>query len=66
MFFIAKSHICHRFLLSLLHIYVVDIHVCVYSSYKESVIMFILIVLLLLLLMMLLLLLLLTLQFVTT
>ena len=39
MFFIAKSHICHRFLLSLFDIYVVDIHVCVYSSYKESLIM---------------------------
>ena len=59
----TKSHLS-QISISLLHIYVVDIHVCVYSSYKESLIMLILIVLLLL--MMMLLLLLLTLQFVTT
>ena len=38
--FLQLSHICHRFLLSVLQIYFVDIHVCVYSSYTESLIMF--------------------------
>ena len=36
------SHVCHILLLSVSQIYFVDIHVCVYSSYKESLIMVIL------------------------
>ena len=32
--FLQLSHIYHRFLLSVLQINFVDIHVCVYSSYK--------------------------------
>jgi len=37
-FILQLSHICHRLLLSVLQIYFVDIHACVYSSYKESLI----------------------------
>ena len=40
------SHICHRLLLSVLQIYFVDIVECVYSSYKESLIMMSLLLLL--------------------
>ena len=41
--FTTESHTCHILLLSVLQIYFVDIHVCVYFSYKESLIMLMLV-----------------------
>ena len=54
--FSQLSHICHIWLLSVLQIYFVDIHNCVYSNYKESLIMSMLMMFSLLLLLLLLLL----------
>ena len=52
--FLQLSHICHRLLLSILQIYLVDIHISIilYSNYKESLIEMLMVLSLLLLLLM--------------